>query len=510
MRKDTARSVWARLHGLRSSFVTRCERFASLTIPKVLLPEGFDKMGNSQTHDYQSMGAQCVNHTTNKMMLAMFAPSRPFFRMQAGVKTQTKAAEAGVTAEDVATITADAERKAVRKLDEVAQRPKLYALLRHLIVVGNALLIREATSLRVMGLRYFCVKRTVTGKVHTLIIKEAVCFDELEQAIQDVLPARLKRNPESKIDFFKWIKLEDDGSYTMTQWVDDIDLGTLAEKYNMVWADEESCPYTVHTWDLADEADYGTGLVEEYEGDFEALSALSEAVVDGAILGTEFRWMCAPTGMTQVADVQNSKNGDVLAGSIADLAPTQGGNPQALQQALAVLTRWEQRIGRGFLMQSAVQRDAERVTAEEVRMAAFELETAFGGVYSALAPSIQKPLAKWLLALAGVSLDNTDFTLTIVTGLEALSRNGDLDNLRLALQDAAGAATLPPQLLAELSLKRLLMFIADGRGIDFRPFFKTDQEKQSDQEAQAAQIAQQAAAQSVGDNVGAPQPQAQG
>lgn len=50
-----------------------------------------------------------------------------------------------------------------------------------------------------------------------------------------------------------------------------------------------------------------------------------------------------------------------------------------------------------FLLNSAVQRQGERVTAEEIRYVAGELEDTLGGVYSILAQELQLPLAKRLL-----------------------------------------------------------------------------------------------------------------
>lgn len=504
MRPNNARGVWEKLSSDRESMMQRMENYARLTIPKILLPTGFDKNANDQPHDYQSFGAQCVNHVTNKIMLAMFAPTRPFFRMQAGPKVQAQASQV-MTPEQLQDIVAEAERNSVKELDATAQRPKLYQLIKHLVVLGNVLLFRDKDEFRVMGLRYWCVKRTVTGKVHTLIIKEEVCFDELDSDLQAVLPVPMKRNDDAKVGLYKWIKRESDGKYSMTQWVDDVALGTIDPKYNKTWNSYDECDYTVHTWDLSDEADYGTGLVEEYVGDFEAMSSLSEAVVDGAILGAEFRWLVNPTGQTSVQDVKNSVNGDVLPGLPEDVQPTQAGNAQAVQQASLVLDRWERRLGRGFLLQSAIQRDAERVTAEEIRMAAMELETAFGGVYSALAPGLQRPIAYWLLKRIGVQLKGSDFTLTIITGLDALSRNSDVENLKLALVDAAAIAQLPPALQAELSMPRILSFIANGRGIELKQFLKTPDEKQKEQEAMAEQQAAMAAAQAGGEQLGAPQ-----
>lgn len=355
MTRESAEQCWTTLAGIKQPLMTRIERYAALTIPKICLPIGFQPESTDQTHDYQSIGAQATNHLTNKIMLALFAPSRPFFRVEVGAGTKAAIAEAGMAEEDIAPILAKMERDSVKELDSRGQRPKLYALIRHLIVAGNVLMVLEKDSIRVMGIRYFCVKRDSHGGVHTGIIKERLKFDELDQDVQSALPSRYQ--PDTEVEHYRYIKRELDGSYTMTQWVDST---LLPEKFNGKWP-ADKMPYRFLTWDLADESDYGTGLVEEYAGDFEALSILAESVVDGAVLGTEYRWLVNPTGMTSADDLNASKNGDALAGTATDITPTQGGNPVAIQVADNVLQRYEKRVALGFLMQTAITRNAERV-----------------------------------------------------------------------------------------------------------------------------------------------------
>lgn len=497
MRNESARQLWTRLEGKKSNLMERVENYASLTIPKVMLPDGFNTDSTDQAHDYQSLGAQAVNHTTNKVMLAMFAPSRPFFRVQPGPQTKAKLKKVGIAEEDIGSVFAQMERDAVKKLDSLAQRPKLYAAIRNLIITGNVLVCREKGALRTMGLRYYCVKRTVTGDLHTLVIREKVAFDELDVKVQQVLPAGRYQH-DTEVEYFKVVRRQPTGDYLLEQWVDDTHLPRAFDgKFTA-----KTLPYNALTWDLADESDYGTGLVEEYVGDLEALSALSESVVDGAILGTEFRWMANPAGMTSVQDVIDSKNGDVLPGTPQDVAPTQGGNPEAIRVAQVVLQGYEQRISRGFLMLTGVTRDAERVTAEEIRQVAQELETAFGGVYSALSASLQSPVAYWLLEMADTPIAGTDLELQVVTGLDALSRNGDLEAFRLAMNDLGLIMQLPPALQARLKMDKITRFVGDGRGIDLRPYIKSDDEVQKDQETNTAAIADNAAAQSAGEAAG--------
>lgn len=503
----SAQQCWMLLNGIKESLMLRVENYASLTIPKICLPEGFVAESTDQTHDYQSAGAQGTNHLTNKIMLALFAPSRPFFRVSLGMGSQKEAVAAGLTPEKLAPLLAKMERDATATLDELGQRPKLYQCIRHLIVAGNVLLVLNDGDMRVIALRHFCVKRDHRGHVCTLIIKECILYDELDQDVRAAL-TKGTYTDESKVDHYRWIEYDYDKKvYKMTQWVND---EQLPAKFNGQWT-HETMPYRVLTWDLDDASDYATGLIEEYAGDLEAMSVLSEAVVDGAVLGTEYRWLVNPTGQTTADDLNLSKNGDALPGLIADIAPTQGGNPQAITVADNVLQRYEKRVALGFLLQSAITRNAERVTAEEIRTTAQELETAFGGVYSSLAQIIQGPIAVWLLAKSGNTIAGTDLKVAVITGLDALSRNGDLENLRAAFGDLASLAQVPPQLLIRLKFDALVTFVGDGRGIDMRPFLLSDAEYQQLLAQQAKQRVQEAggtaAATAQGEATAQPQPQ---
>lgn len=470
MKANTAAQMWAACDGLRRGMLTRMERYAALTIPKVLLPSGFNHESTDQTHDYQSIGAEAVNHISNKLMLAMFAPSRPFVKLKAGKKAMAEAEAMGVTQTQLDAILAKGERDAIAELDSRGQRPKLFQIMRHLVVTGNVLLVLAKDGIRVIGIRNYVVKRNIAGEVMHIVIREQIKFDELDSKIVDLLGRQ--HSEDSTVEFFKWVKRERNGAYTMTQWVNG---AKLPKEYDGRWP-AERCPYQVITWDLADEANYGTGLVEEYIGDLEAISTLSESVVDGAVQGTEYRWMVNPTGMTSVDDLNNSENGDALPGMPEDVKATQGGNPEAINVASAVLDKYERRVSRGFLMGSAVIRDAERVTQEEVRLTAQELETAYGGVYATLAASLQAPVARWLFDSIDIDLKGADLDVTIITGLDALSRNGDLENFRAAMGDMAAIVTVPPELSARIKWEEIAAFVGQGRNIDLARFLLTDKE----------------------------------
>jgi hypothetical protein len=469
--------------------MTRVERYAALTIPKVCYPEGYQSDDTDESHDYQSIGAQATNHLSNKLMMAMFAPTKPFAKLKAGKKALDQIAQLRMTKVQLDSILAKGERDAVAMLDDKGQRPKLFQTCRHLVVAGNCLLVLEKDSLRVLGLRKYVVKRNIRGEVMHIAIKEDVRFDELDQRIRTLYSRHY--TDDHTCSYYKWIKREANGSYTMTQWLDE---KRLPKEFDGRWP-ADRLPYLALTWDLADESDYGTGLVEEYIGDLEACSVLSEATVDGSVLGTEFRMMVNPTGVTSVEDLKNSENGDYIAGMPTDVSPTTGGNPKAIEMAEAINSKYEKRIARGFLMGSAVIRDAERVTTEEVRLTANELETAYGGVYSTLASSLQKPVARWLFDQIDLNVKEADLDITVVTGLDALSRHGDLENFRLAMGDMAAISSVPPELAARMKWQEVAAFVGQGRGVDLAQFLMTDDEYAEIQRAnQERELAQQVAA----------------
>jgi hypothetical protein len=489
----SASDLWQRCHGLRSGLIRRIERYAALTIPKVCYPDGYNSDSTDESHDYQSLGAQATNHLSNKLMMAMFAPSRPFAKLRAGKKAQAQAAQMKLTPVQLDSILAKGERDAVAALDNKGQRPKLFQVCRHLVVAGNCLLITEKDHLRVLGIKKYVVKRNVKGEVLHVCIREKVRFDELEPKIIEAY--RKWYQDDHECEFYKWVKKEPNGSWTMTQWLDE---KRLPKEYDGRWP-ADSCPYIPLTWDLADESDYGTGLVEEYIGDLEACSTLSESTVDGAVLGTEFRMMVNPAGVTTVDDLKNSVNGDYVPGMPQDVAPTVGGNPNSITVAETVNDKYEKRIARGFLMGSAVIRDAERVTTEEVRLTANELETAYGSVYSSLANQLQRPVAAWLFKTIELDLKGADLDITIVTGLDALSRSGDLDNFRLAMGDLATATAVPPELAARLKWEEIAAFIGQGRGVELSKFVMTDAQYAEKVQQQQAQQAEQQVATTAGE-----------
>ncbi len=489
----SASQRFGHLHGKRQGLLKRCEDYAYWTLRKIFPEASYDQNNEEHSHDNQSVGAQAVNHLSNKLMLALFAPSRPCMRLEASPRAKQTleqvvpsgtpervAAEAEIQKE-----LANIEKEATKLLDKRKLRPKLYEVLKHLIITGNVLLVIEKDTIRVMSLRKYVVRRNRKGEVIELIIKEELLFDELDDNVQSYL-ASTKRH-DDKVCLYRVVRRMPNGDYEETQWVDDT---MLPEDFSGKYP-KDKLPYRPLTWDLADDQDYGTGLVEDYANDFSALSKLSNSQVTNAILASEFRWLANPAGVTSVAEFANSANGDVLAGNKDDLTLVESSKRGDMQVVGAMVSEYVNRIGRGFLLASMLVRQAERVTAEEIRQTAQELETALGGAYSRIAVDFQEPLAEWLISSINANA-LSDFDITIITGMDALSRAGDLDDLKLWLADLTALANIPPQLQATLNMSAVATALALPRRIDSSLYLKSQEQIAAEQQAAQEQAAQAA------------------
>ena len=107
-------------------------------------------------------------------------------------------------------------------------------------------------------------------------------------------------------------------------------------------------------------------------------------MVESAAASSKVVFMVRPNSSTKKIELSRASNGDIITGSRDDVSTLQVEKQYDLRVVSEAIQRFEERMSYAFLLNSAVQRDADRVTAEEIRYMANELETALGGVYSLL------------------------------------------------------------------------------------------------------------------------------
>src|SRR6202044_3030851 len=99
-----------------------------------------------------------------------------------------------------------------------------------------------------------------------------------------------------------------------------------------------------------------------------------ESIVKFAAVAAKIVMLVHPNSTTSVADLNSAESGDAVVGSKADIDVLQLEKMQDFQVMMQTSERLEQRLSYAFLIQTGTTREAERVTAEEIRATAQELE----------------------------------------------------------------------------------------------------------------------------------------
>ena len=265
-------------------------------------------------------------------------------------------------------------------------------------------------------------------------------------------------------------------------------------------------PYQCLRMVRIDSEDYGRGYVEEFIGDLKSLEGLSQALVESAAASSKVVFMIRPNSVTKKRDLALTRNGDIITGSKDDVTVLQTDKQYDLRVVQESIKALEERLAYAFLLHTAVQRDAERVTAQEIRYMAEQLETAMGGIYSLLSLEFQLPLVKLLMKRMSQtkeipSLPKNSVKPTIITGIEALGRGNDLQKLREFVGEFVSLAQVNPAIIQTLNPSDLIKRIATGLGIETEGLIKSEEQLMQEQQQMMQQQQQQQMMSMAGDAV---------
>ena len=257
-------------------------------------------------------------------------------------------------------------------------------------------------------------------------------------------------------------------------------------------------PFIALRFSKIDGEDYGRGYVEEYLGDLQSLEALTQAIVEGSAVAAKTLFLVNPNGTTRPKQLAESPNGAIVQGNAADVTVLQTQKQNDFRVAQETINVIKERLGQAFLLTSGVVRNADRVTAEEIRMLSQELESALGGLYSLLSNELQLPLVNRLLEVLNktkklLKLPKDVVNPVIITGVEALGRGNDLQKLDLFL--AGAAQIVGAQAVAQfVNVNEYFARRATALGIKTDGLIKDAQAMQAEaQQAQQMELMQKAA-----------------
>jgi len=500
----TINALWSAGIAGREDFLRLAREAASLTLPHLSPDLSPADKGRPLERPFQSTGAAGVNNLAAKLSIGLFPPQAPYFKYD--IDYDFLIATGVLTVEQVGLLQlflSKRERSIQRFMDTAGARPRTFEALMNLIVTGNYCLRYDADG-RLRGFRIdqFQVKRDAADRVMHVITREVA--DRLS------LPPQFQKNaagtdlvghdPDDLVDLYTIAErvLGDENNLMWTTWQEDRE-GMVISPDGEEKVKDIDMPLIPLRMIPDSNEDYGRSWVELHYSDLKGHEGLNQAILEAAALSSHIVRVIDPGAGITPAELHKARNGQALIGK-GDLITTLHLDKLAdISIAGNVNSVLRDRIDQSFVKLSP--RDAERVTAEEIRATIRELNEALGGVLGSFATEFQLPLVQKLEAIMERKklLDDLPFEvpgtseIKVVTGIDAIGRGRDeiqLNSFLGTAQQTLGPETVARWVNAGEYFKRL----AASQGLDPEGLIRTEEQVQQQiQQEQQAALAQAAA-----------------
>lgn len=476
--EETLAGKYSRLESDREIFLSNAEAASKLTIPMLFSRTPGAKRFPSP---YQSVGARGLNNLSAKILLALLPANTPFYRFGVDDESMAQLAADAAQAEQINMGFARVERTMQTNIESSLLRPKLSEAVKQLLLSGNALVhIEDLDKIRVFKLTNYVVSRDGSGTMLDTIVKEVVNPRTLKTEIAEACGVDT-RDTKTDVELFTGIALDGE-HYKIYQEINDKLVPGSEGSYP-----KDKLPWLPLRFFSVDGESYGRGYIEEYIGDLKSLEGLSKSVVQAAAASAKVLFLIR-NGITDKRALAAARNGDFVNGDVNDVGVLQVNKFADMRVAQEAAAKIEQRLELAFLMNTSIQRNGERVTAEEIRLMAQELEDGLGGIYSLLSHELQRPLVSVILAALQKRKVLPQFPkdvmkVSITTGLEALGRGQDALKLQ---QVASDVIALGPVAQQKVNMGVLLTRLIVARGVDTTGLIKTPEEELAEQQQQMA------------------------
>jgi len=498
---------YTQLSNNRSQFLDTAVECSELTLPYLVQHDLKQKGGKQHLlQPWQSVGAKAVVTLASKLMLAMLPPQTAFFKLQVRDDKLGEDMNPAMRSELDLSFS-KIERMIMDYIAASDDRVVVHQALKHLIVSGNALIFMGKDGLKHFPLQRYVVNRDGNGNIIEIVTKEIISRKVLGLEPKPEYPND-PNNPskegsdEDDAEVYTCVKMDpSSGRWVWHQEVDDLMIPGSRST-----APKNASPWLVLRFNTVDGEDYGRGRVEEFIGDLRSLNGLSQALVEGSAVAAKVIFLVSPSATTKPQTLAQAGNGAIIQGREEDVGVVSVGKQADFQTASQMAMNLEKRILEAFLIPNV--RDAERVTAEEVRMTQLELDNSLGGLFSLLTVEFLVPYLNRILLVLQRSneipkLPKDLVRPKIVAGVNALGRGQDREALTLFIQTIAqtlGAEALLKFVDPSEAIKRL----AAAQGIDVLNLIKTQEQLDQEMQQQQAQMANQELVKQAGSMASSP------
>jgi len=497
---------YSQLKAKRSGAAADAAEASAFTIPTAFPlqlaygdnPEGA-KIQLLQT--FQGLGEEGISNLVGKLVMSLFPIQAPWFGYQPN----------GMVPEDMIQPLRNyllaRELDIASKMNTTDYRAKMRHILEQLLIVGNVMVfLRDDYDLTVYRLNQYVQHCDGAGKVRKLVIKELPNLDAVTEEQLDIANLTMDALVDSFDKEACWL-------YTKVQWDPDPKKKhwRITQELNAKIIGERTekiSPYIPLLYDLLPNEHYARSFAGKKIGDLRSFNGLNKAILDGVVAMARGLVTVDPSSALTPDDIQNSANWAVVVddtrdGKAVNLGVMTMDKSRDFGVAIQQEQQIENRLGRAMLLHQAAQRNAERVTAYEVMQVARELDGALGGLYAEIASNIQKPflerfthqMERDALILPIPQQMKPFIELDIRTGIEALSRQIELEKLMRSLQIVLQSEQMMASLDTDVALQRIFeLNMVDTRG----GLIKSAERRQADAEAMMKQqMAAQAGGQAI-------------
>lgn len=487
---------------VREPYLIRARRLAKLTITSLYRNQG----ANGTTEDviaWQSATAYLINNLSAKRTLALYPPGIPFTKLKPSRQAMIALGELDLSDEERGDLQAKVEKglskvevEMVECCEEDGDRAKHFDAARHLIVGGNhCLKFLEDDTLQSISLENYVTWRDGAGNLLEFVIRENLSWETVPEDVRALCDDHAAYEKAPGSGTYKDIQLYTHGVLSGGKFkVYQEAFGKVVPGTDWTW-DKGALPYLFLGEIFQQGEHYARSYCEDYEADLQTLDAFWQMLTEGGAAIARLLWLIKPGSALNKRAFERAQNGEALTGELEDVTALRAEKGGDLKVAFEVAQAAERRLERMFLVFQT--RQGERVTAEEIREVAQQLEATQGGVYSNQVTTYQRPYAQRKLAALQRSkrlpkLPKDAVKVTVLTGDAALGRARQSQNLR----EFIGTWT---QLFPEVANEYLRVenaMVRDGAniGLDTDGLVRSEDDVQADrQAAQQVALSQQVA-----------------
>lgn len=486
---NSGKSLYTQLENSRFSFLDRARDCSRVSIP-TLIPDEGHSAGRKFPCPFNGTAARGVNNLASSLLLSLLPPNSPFFRLVIDDAAMRQVEGLPEVKTEIEQSLAEIEKAVMKEVEASNIRVSLFEILKHLIVGGNCLIhFPQEGGLRVFPFSRYVVKRCSMGKPLHIITKESVQPDQLPEEIQGQVGGMASDSTDKSVDLYTCIHRISDTKYEVYQTVGETEVPGSRGSFPA-----DKLPFLPLRMYAVEGEDYGRSYVEQYLGDIRSLEGLTQSIVEGAAAASKILFLVSPNGTTRAKTLAKSGNGAIVEGSAQDVSVLQSQKSADLNIAAQTANSITERLSYAFLLTESTVRQAERVTAEEIRLLSQSIEKQLGGAFSLLSAELQLPLVNRLMdrlqkAKKLPKLPKKFISPTIITGVEALARGSDLQRLDFFLQGMTQTIGSPEVIGQYVHLREYIKRRATALGIDLAGLIKTEEELMAEAQQQQQQQA---------------------